>query len=186
LGEKQSAGSHLEVREPLHHSEDHGGTPHTPGTHRMLQCHIAVHADQRQEIDTAVVIHIDSHVDQATQQGAEGPVEAIGHIDSPEGEAGDQEQISGSQVSQVDLCYGAGLLMQAEHQQDKPVIQNPQYAGGQDVGQLRGVKPVPLLSVRAVAGVGTVASSHVYGAGENMLCKCNCGCSRRGTWVYGR
>ncbi|CAG5866564.1 unnamed protein product, partial [Menidia menidia] len=78
----------------------------------VYQCHIAIYANQNQEIYAAENIHAEACF-------AKNPVELIDYVDSPERQTGYQQKVRSSQVAQVDLSHCAGLLMEAENHQHK-------------------------------------------------------------------
>lgn len=43
----------------------------------MHQCHVAIYANQHKEVDAAVRVHFDAHVDDFAHELTEGPVEAV-------------------------------------------------------------------------------------------------------------
>uniref|UniRef100_A0A3B5KKD1 Uncharacterized protein n=1 Tax=Takifugu rubripes TaxID=31033 RepID=A0A3B5KKD1_TAKRU len=111
-------------KEAEHHQEAQLGVfgpPHLAVGHGVHQGHIAVYADQSEDVDAAVCVHLDAQVDGFAQEEPERPVEAVPYVDSPERQTGQQQQVGGRQVAQVDLGHGAGLLVQAENHQDKDV-----------------------------------------------------------------
>uniref|UniRef100_A0A4W6EP85 Uncharacterized protein n=1 Tax=Lates calcarifer TaxID=8187 RepID=A0A4W6EP85_LATCA len=100
---------------------------------RVHQCHVTIYADQNQEVDAAVDIHCDGEIDQFAQGTTKRPVEFSGCTHSPEGQTGDQDKVSSSQVAQVDLSHGACLLVETEYHQDKHIKDDSQNSDDQDI-----------------------------------------------------
>uniref|UniRef100_A0A8P4GB36 Uncharacterized protein n=1 Tax=Dicentrarchus labrax TaxID=13489 RepID=A0A8P4GB36_DICLA len=109
---------------------------------RMHQCHKAIYANQNEEVYAAVDIHIYDHVDNFAQEQTKNPIETIQYVDSPEGQTGHQNKVSSSQVAQVDLSHGAGLLMKPENHEHKHVKHNPQRSDQQDEHRHRSFGPI--------------------------------------------
>lgn len=120
------------------------------------QRHIPVYANQNQEIDAAVDVYLDAHIDDFAHELSERPVELIVNVDGPEGQTGHQNQVGGSQVAQVDLGHGAGLLVEDEDHQDEEVEEDSHNADGQDVDRRSAGQPVPGLRVGTARNVGVV------------------------------
>uniref|UniRef100_A0A8C4E8E3 Uncharacterized protein n=1 Tax=Dicentrarchus labrax TaxID=13489 RepID=A0A8C4E8E3_DICLA len=148
MGILQKACMYTILWEMFHFSEDECGaaqeqakTPHqqtaqfgvfwpTHSTmrHCMHQCHIAIYANQNEEVDAAVGIHLNAQVDDFAQEQTKRPVEIVVCVDSPEGQTGHQNNVSSSQVAQVDLSHSAGLLVEAENHDDKHIKHDSQHS----------------------------------------------------------
>ena len=126
----------------------------------MHQCHIAIYANQNEEVDAAVGVHLNAHVDDFAKELTESPLESIGYVDSPEGQTGHQDEVGSSQVAQVDLRHGAGLLVEAENHQDEHIEHDSQHRDDQDIHWLADVEPLPVVHISAVLGaIGVVLVS---------------------------
>lgn len=125
----------------------------------MNKCHIAIYANQNEEVDAAVGVHLNAQVDDFAHEQTKRPIETIGYVDSPKGQTSHQDEVSGRQVAQVDLSHGAGLLVEAENPQDKHVEHNPNHSDDEDIHWLAGVEPLPVVLLRTVCAIGVVLVS---------------------------
>uniref|UniRef100_A0A8D3BA85 Uncharacterized protein n=1 Tax=Scophthalmus maximus TaxID=52904 RepID=A0A8D3BA85_SCOMX len=135
------------------------GPAHSTMRHWMYQCHIAIYAHQNKEIDTTVDIHLNAQVDDFAEEQTKGPIEIIGYIDSPKGQTGQQDKVSYSQVTQVDLSHGAGFLVETEYHQDKNIQHDSQYGDEQDIHRLTGDEPLPVVRIMTLCAIGLVLVS---------------------------
>lgn len=105
--------THDETKPPHQQTAQFGvfGPPHLTVGHGVHQCDISIYADQNEDVDAAVGVYLDAQVDRFAQEQSERPVETIPYVDSPERQTGQQQQVGGRQVAQVDLGHGAGLLV---------------------------------------------------------------------------
>ncbi len=129
---------------------------HSAMGHCMHQCHISIYANQNKEVDAAAGVHDNAEVDDFAQEPPKRPIETVGYVDSPEGQTGHQDKVSSSQVAQVDLSHGAGLLMKAENHQDKHIKYDSQHSDEQDIHRLPGVEPLPGVLIRTISAIGVV------------------------------
>uniref|UniRef100_A0A8C5BAN0 Uncharacterized protein n=1 Tax=Gadus morhua TaxID=8049 RepID=A0A8C5BAN0_GADMO len=111
------AGMSQESQAPHQHTAQLGPLPpaHHPVRHGVHQRHIAVRAHQNHEVDAAVGVDLDAQDHQGAHEGRKGPIEAMSHVDRPEGQAGHQDQVGCRQVAEVDLGDRARRLVEAEH-----------------------------------------------------------------------
>uniref|UniRef100_A0A3B4WZN5 Uncharacterized protein n=1 Tax=Seriola lalandi dorsalis TaxID=1841481 RepID=A0A3B4WZN5_SERLL len=116
---------------------------------------VSVHAHKQAAVD----IHLNAQVDEFAKELTKGPVETVGYVDSPEWQTGHQDEVGSSQVAQVDLGYGAGLLVETEYHQDKHIKHNSQHRDEQDIHWLTGVEPLPVILLRTPSAIGVVLVS---------------------------
>uniref|UniRef100_A0A4W3HZ96 Uncharacterized protein n=1 Tax=Callorhinchus milii TaxID=7868 RepID=A0A4W3HZ96_CALMI len=118
-----------------------GGRPSPAAGHRVHQGEVTVDADHRQQVDAAEQVHVDDRAHRLAQELAEGPVVAVDDVGRPEGQAANEEEVGGRQVSQVDLGHRTADPVQHQHQQHKGVAHHPDCADQHDVDGLRHVHP---------------------------------------------
>uniref|UniRef100_A0A3B4YJ87 Uncharacterized protein n=1 Tax=Seriola lalandi dorsalis TaxID=1841481 RepID=A0A3B4YJ87_SERLL len=123
-----------------------GSSPQTARAQGLHQSQVAVHTNQHEEQNTADV------------DLSEVPLVALCDGDSPEGEAGDHDEVSSRQVPQVDISHSAGFPLQAEHTENQAVPQQPHHTDQTQEGRLQGGQPQPSFSV-VTAGVQLWAHS---------------------------
>ncbi len=182
----QIASMHVILRQMCHCPEDECGdieeqaeTPHQQTAqfgvfwpshsaigHRMHQCHKAINANQNEKVDAAVGVYLNAQVDDFAQEQTERPVETAGYVDSPEGQTGNQDEVSSGQVAQVDLSHGAGLLVEAENHQNKQIEYDPKHSDEQDIHRLPGIEPRPRLPLGTISAIGYVLASKKSGCAE--------------------
>uniref|UniRef100_A0A3B3DK20 Uncharacterized protein n=1 Tax=Oryzias melastigma TaxID=30732 RepID=A0A3B3DK20_ORYME len=92
---------------------------HSSMRQTMHQCYVAIYANQNKEVCTAVDVHLNAHIHSLAHELAKRPIEIIGNVDGPERQTANQDQIGSCQVAQEDLCHRAGLVVEAENDQDK-------------------------------------------------------------------
>lgn len=155
------------------------GTAHLAVGHGVHQRHVAVDANQHQQVDAAVEVEFDAQVDGLAQELAEGPVELVDDVDGPEWQAAHQHQVGHGQIAEVDLGHRGRLLVEQEDGQDEDVEHDAQRRDEQDVGRLPGVEPLPQIGGRlttpgavgvervSIRGCGVEAWGAVVGGGGN-------------------
>lgn len=113
ISEDECGDTQDETKPPHQQTAQFGifGPPHLTVGHSVHQRDVAIYADQNEDVDAAVGVHLDAQVDRFAQEQSKRPVEAVPYVDSPEGQTGQQQQVGGRQVAQVDLGHGAGLLV---------------------------------------------------------------------------
>lgn len=117
----------------------------------MHQCQIAIYANQNEEVDATIDIHMNARVDEFAHEQTKSPSIVPGYVDSPEGQTSHEHKVSSSQVAQVDLSHGAGLLMEAENQHNKHIKHNPQHRDDQDINRHDSGDPSWFLSWRTIS-----------------------------------
>lgn len=75
------------------------GPSHLPVGHGVHQRDIPIYADQNKDVDAAVSVHLNAHVDRFAQKQSERPVEAIPYVDGPERQTRQQQHVGGRQVA---------------------------------------------------------------------------------------
>uniref|UniRef100_A0A665WBJ0 Uncharacterized protein n=1 Tax=Echeneis naucrates TaxID=173247 RepID=A0A665WBJ0_ECHNA len=159
VGEDLEARMNTILREILHLQTAKFGIlwpPHSAVGHCMHQRHVAIDAYQDEEVEAAIDVHLNAQVDDFAKELTEGPVEAVGYVDSPERQTRHQQQVGSSQVAQVDLRHSAGLLVETEHHQDEHVKKYSQHRDEQDIDRLTGVKPLPVVQLRTFSAICAV------------------------------
>lgn len=131
----------------------------------MHQSQKAIHANQNEEVDATIDIHINACVDDFAHEQTKSPSIVPGYVDSPEGQTSHEHEVSSSQVAQVDLSHGAGLLMEAENHHNKQIKHNPQHRDDQDINRHDGDDPFCFLSWRTISCCCVVLGS-IYGFSE--------------------
>uniref|UniRef100_A0A7N5JRC5 Uncharacterized protein n=1 Tax=Ailuropoda melanoleuca TaxID=9646 RepID=A0A7N5JRC5_AILME len=134
-GAEQECG---DAQEAAHQPDEQAGglgppTPPTPPAgHGVHQHAVAVLADGHHQEDADEQVGLDDSIDQAAEEAPEGPVELVGDVLRPEGQAQDKHQIGGGQVGQVDFCHVQTPPGQEEYGQHEKVSQKAADADDDD------------------------------------------------------
>uniref|UniRef100_A0A452T5J2 Uncharacterized protein n=1 Tax=Ursus maritimus TaxID=29073 RepID=A0A452T5J2_URSMA len=107
-----------------------GGPCCAPSAHSSHA--VAVLADGHHQEDADEQVGLDDSIDQAAEEAPEGPVELVGDVLRPEGQAQDKHQIGGGQVGQVDFCHVQTPPGQEEDGQHEKVSQQAADADDDD------------------------------------------------------